>query len=229
MNVCQYRITRTSLVTMQCNSQYSSPVHDMMINVAVGVDVAPWIVKLNFGRKCSGLPGITGTHGIDDWLDSKECLRDVCSPAVYWNYAACPIATNVVIRSMLTYLLVWGYIKELIMWDLKLIYVCILQKRMSIRNGVCNLIIRHGMTLNAIRLAFPHIQYIYIFQIQFCPFLWAGFFHSVLKPLTLVLQSLKCLVVLLFAQASQAELTRCQVRTSCWLFRWCLKAEPFPW
>jgi len=85
-----------------------APVHHMMIYVAVGVGIGPYILKSSFGRSCSGLliPRISGTHGIDDLLDSTMCLRDICSPALYCNSTPCPLATNVVIRSMLTDLLV---------------------------------------------------------------------------------------------------------------------------
>jgi len=80
----------------------------MAIYGAVGVSIGQCILKSNFGRNCSGLliPGISGTHGIDDLLDSTLCLRDICYPALYCNSTPCPLATNVVIRSMLTVLLV---------------------------------------------------------------------------------------------------------------------------
>jgi len=55
----------------------------------------------------SPYPGYIRHPHIDDLLDSTVCLRDICSPALYCNSIPCPLATNVVIRSMLTVLLVW--------------------------------------------------------------------------------------------------------------------------
>lgn len=109
MSACQYCITRTSLLPCSVIHSKAVPVHDMTIYVAVGVGIGPCILKSNFGRNCSGLliPGISGTHGTDDLLDSTMCLRDICSPALYCNSTPCPLATHVVIRYMLFDLLTW--------------------------------------------------------------------------------------------------------------------------
>jgi hypothetical protein len=109
MSACQYCITGHLLLPCSVIHSKAVLVHDMTIYVAVGVGIGPYILKSNFGRNCSGhlIPGISGTHRIDDLLDSTVCLTDICSPTLSYNSTPCPLATNMVIRCMLFDLLLW--------------------------------------------------------------------------------------------------------------------------